>query len=237
MPFELPTTIQVACVNANPRTEMHGTELVRAIDLSFKMTGENTLLDRIQPGLREHHFTNNALKDGQEQLPGVLIPLPNLRFPRLPLAYNFAKGEKWRGYRWIWDWGIDGAHMDFTDAVLSNLHYELMEGGSCNVLFTVQYNGDELNDNEIYGELAGLAAIGDVHMQLLAPVELLPAKKGYRAGKPDTQPVTDVTDKGGDLLGGVDEGGAGSADGDDSEEDTPEKALRRAHGAGEAVQA
>lgn len=228
MPFELERTTQVVCTHANTRTELHGEDRVRAIDLAFCLTGENILLDLIQQGLREHHFCNNALKAGQEVLPGVLIPLPNLRFPRLTQSYHFAKGEKWRGYRFIWDWGTDGAHVDFTDAVLSNLHYELLEGGSCKVYFTVQYNGEELSNNDVYGELAGLASMGEVYIQLLAPAELQHAKKGYRAGKPDTPPKASGSedDDQGDLLQGGDDGTGGDDDGADPQ--TPEGALAAA---------
>lgn len=196
--FQLEKTTQVNCTHANTRTELHGEDRVRAIDLAFSLTGENTMLDLIEPGLRELHFCNNALKAGQEVLPGVLIPLPNLRYPKLPLSYHYAKGEKWRGFRFVWDWGTEGAHVDFTDAVLSNLHYELLEGGSCKVYFTVQYNGEELANNDVYGELAGLASMGEIYIQLLAPAELKPAKKGYRAGQPDSVPPADSGDGDGD---------------------------------------
>jgi len=234
--FQILKAAQVTCTNANPRTELHGDEHVRAIDLTFCLTGENTLLDLIQDGLRAHHYFNKALEEGQDQLPGVLIPLPNLRFPRLPTSYPFAKGEKWRGYRLIWDWGTEEAYRDFTDCVLSNLHYEVLEGGTCKVYFTTQYNGDELNDNEIYGELSGLASMGEVYIQLIPPPELIPAKKGYRAGKPDTQQQPG-DGKSGDLL---DQGGDGADSGDDSSDDgeaggsnpaTPLDAMERAHGA------
>lgn len=215
--FQLTEITEAICTNANTRYELHGEERVRAIDLSFSLTGENTLLDLIQDGLREHHYFNKALKDGQEALPGVLIPLPDLRFPRLPLSYHFAKGEKWRGYRWIWDWGTDGEHADFTDVVLSNVHYELLQGGSCKVHYTLQYNGPELADNEIYGELAGLASMGTIYSKLIAPPELIPVKKGYRAGKPDTPPPAADTGTGNLLPEGGEggtEGGDGGADDD-----------------------
>ena len=202
--------------------------------------GENTLLDLIKPGLREHHYFNKAAEAGQNGLPGVLTPLPNLRFPQLPLAYNFAKNEKWRGYRFIWDWGTEAQHMDFTDCALSNIHYEIMEGGSCKTFFTVQYNGEELDDNEVYGELSGLASMGDVHISLIAPAELMPAKKGYRAGKPDTQqPPAGDGAQGGDLLDqkSGDGGEAGAGDQQQSggaNPATPLQAMERAHGAAAA---
>lgn len=52
MPFELPNLTKVQITNANPRRELHGDEKVRAIDLAFSLTGENTLLDLIKQGLR-----------------------------------------------------------------------------------------------------------------------------------------------------------------------------------------
>ena len=219
--FQLEDTTQVNCTHANTRTELHGDDRVRAIDLAFSLAGENTLLDLIEPGLRELHFCNNALKAGQEVLPGVLIPLPNLRFPKLPQSYHYAKGEKWRGFRFVWDWGTDGAHVDFCDAVLSNLHYELMEGGSCKVHFTVQYNGEELANNDVYGELAGLASMGEVYIQLIAPAELQPAKKGYRAGQPDAVPSVNGSDD--SLFPPADDEGPQPDDGK-----TPETALAEA---------
>jgi hypothetical protein len=186
MAFQLVDVTKITITNANPRRELHGDEKVRAIDLSFVLTGENTLLDLIEPGLREHHFCNKALTAGQEPLPEVVIPLPNLRFPRLPLAYKFANGEKWRGYRLVRDYGLEEESFDFTDVVLASLHYEIAEGGSVKIFGSLQYNGEELADNDLYGMLSGLASEGDIHVKLLAPAELVTAKKGYRAGKPDT---------------------------------------------------
>lgn len=223
--FQLEKTTQVNCTHANTRTELHGEDRVRAIDLAFSLTGENTLLDLIEPGLRELHFCNNSLKAGQEVLPGVLIPLPNLRYPKLPLSYHYAKGEKWRGFRFVWDWGTEGAHVDFTDAVLSNLHYELLEGGSCKVYFTVQYNGEELANNDVYGELAGLASMGEIYIQLLAPAEVKHAKKGYRAGQPDAAPPADNSgDDDGALFPPMDDDGVPPEGG----QRTPEAALAKA---------
>ncbi|MFC4923634.1 MULTISPECIES: hypothetical protein [Delftia] len=186
MAFELAESTAVTVTNANPRRELHGDEKVRAIDISFQLTGENILLDLLEPGLREHHYFNKAVKDGQVALPGVLIPLPNLRHPLLPTSFEYARKQRWRGYRFIWDWGIEGARVDFSDAVLTGLHYDLFEGGSVTIKGKVQYNGDELLDNDLFGELSGLAAEGEIYIKLLAPAELLQAKKGYRAGRPDT---------------------------------------------------
>lgn len=207
MTFQLETTTKVTITNANPRRELHGEERVRAIDIAWSLTGENTLLDLIEPGLREHHYCNNAIKAGQELL-------PNLRYPKLPTAYHYAKGEKYRGYRWIWDWGTEADHIDFTDVVLANLHYEINEGGTVTIMGTTQYNGDELQDNDVYGELSGLASEGEIHMKLLAPAELVPVKKGYRAGKPDTPATPEGADKDAtDIFAGQHGEGEGETEG------------------------
>lgn len=220
MSFQLATPTSLVITNANPRRELHGDEKVRAIDITFSLAGENTLLDLIEPGLREHHYCNHALKAGQETLPDVIIPLPNLRFPKLPLAYNYAGKEKWRGYRFVWDYGIDDAHVDFTDVVLAGLHYDLNEGGSVTIKGTIQYNGEELQDNDVYGELSGLASEGEISAMLLAPATLIPVKKGYRAGKPDTPATPEGADKDAtDIFSeqhgdGAEDGGEGDAHGD-----------------------
>lgn len=203
MAFELTEVTRVNFTNANVRREMHGEEHVRAVDLSMTITGENTLLDLIEPGLREHHFCNHALKAGQEVLPDVVIPLPNLRHPKLaPRQAWGTKKDRARGYRFVLDFGLGeegGSNVDLTDCVLGKLWYELMEGGSVTIGFTVQYNGEELQDDALYGRLAGLATVGEGHVQLLAPPTLVLVKgKNWRSGKPDTPAAGD--DDSGSLL-------------------------------------
>lgn len=224
MAFELAEATTVTVTNANPRRELHGEEKVRAIDIAWTLTGENTLLDLIEPGLRAHHFCNKAAKDGQDEIPGLDIPLPNLRHPQLPLLYHYGKGQKWRGYRFIWDWGLNEHHVDFTDAVLSGLQYELSEGGSVTIKGSISYNGDELQDNDLFGELSGLAAEGDISIRLLAPAELIQAKKGYRAGKPDTPAATDSNPNQRNL----DEEEENDSDADEEGAQTPESAFAAA---------
>jgi hypothetical protein len=224
MPFQLPEVTPVQFTNANVRRELHGDEHVRAVDIAMTIKGENTLLDIIEPGLREHHYCNHALQAGQEALPEVVIPLPNLRHPHLPVKINYAQKQKWRGYRFTLDYGLGGdSNLDFTDCVLTSVWYEMSEGGSVVIGFTIQYNGDELKDDGTYGRLAGLATLGEGHVQIIAPpvLTLVKGKTKYRSGRPDT-PVADADAEGGDLLEG--EGGE-----DGESEDTPLDAMQRAH--------
>lgn len=228
MPFELQNVTAVKFTNSNPRSEFHGDEHVRAIDIAMVIEGENHLLDLIEKGLREREYCNRALQAGQEPLPDVVIPLPNLRFPKLPARTSYGtKKDRARGYRFIIDYGLGeegGSNVDFTDCVVGGLWYEVFEGGSVKVGFTVQYNGDDLNDDALYGRLAGLATMAEGHVQLIAPPTLVLVKgKGWRSGKSDTP-----TDQ---VRGGDDDSGDLLDTDDDSDTDTPEAALARSVGA------
>lgn len=102
MAFELTEVTEVEITKVNVRTELHGEERVLAVDLRCRLKGENTILDPIKPGLREHYYWNKAMTAGQEALPGVVIPMPNLRHPELPTEkIQFQHGPKGRsrGYR------------------------------------------------------------------------------------------------------------------------------------------
>lgn len=229
MSFELPNVTQVTVTNANVRRELHGEEHVRSVDLSMKIQGENTLLDLIEKGLREHHYCNKALQAGQEVLPDVIIPLPNLRHPHLENKQRYGGKQKLRGYRFVLDYGLGGdSGLDFSDCVLTGIWYELSEGGSVEIGWTVQYNGDELGDDETYGRLAGLATVGECHVQIIAPPVLTLVKgKGYRSGHPDTPASAGGDDDGQQELGdGEEEGG-----GEDLDPSTPEGAFAAAAGA------
>jgi hypothetical protein len=224
MPFELPNPVKVAFTNANVRRELHGEEHVRAVDIAMTLKGENTLLDLFEPGLREHHFCNKALQAGQEALPDVLIPLPNLRFPKLPVKCNYAHKQRLRGYRFVLDFGLGGdSNLDFSDCVLTSQWYEICEGGSVTVGWTIQYNGDELQDDATYGRIAGLATVGEGHVQVIAPptLVLVKGKAKYRSGRPDTAATGD--DATGDLLAGAD--GEEEEGSDDLGAGTPEGAF------------
>lgn len=185
-PFELIAATQILVTNVNARPELHGEERVQAVDIACTLTGPNTLLDLLKEGLREHFYFDASKKAGQRALLAD-APLPNLRHPELPAeGIPFKKGEKWRGYRFQQDYGIQEAVLDFTDCVLANMKFDCLEGGTVNLYFTIQYNGDELLDKSVLGDVIGLAVERDVHIKLLAPPELLKVAKGYRANKPDT---------------------------------------------------
>jgi hypothetical protein len=77
MPFDL--TDQMVTLNSvTPRTETHGEDRVFAISLGFKLSGPNTLLDRLSAALRPMLYRGD---EGQEDIPGVEASTPHLRLP------------------------------------------------------------------------------------------------------------------------------------------------------------
>lgn len=190
--FELLTVTKVTWTNVNPRPEFHGEEHVRAIDLSFCIEAGNEILDAIEPGLTIHHYTNRAATAGQEKLPEMIAALPNLRHPKLPTSYRYAKDEKPRGYRLEIDHGLGDRNIVLEDCVRGTLVYETVEGGTVRTNVTMQYNGDALKDDATHGRLCGLAGEGVGHIRLWAPAKITLVKgTGWRSGKPDTPPPTD----------------------------------------------
>lgn len=222
MSFQLEKPTKVTITNVNVRRELHGEEHVRAVDIAMTLEGENHLLDLIEPGLREHEYCNRAADASQEALPDVIIPLPNVRFPKLAERQQYGgKKDRARGYRFMLDYGMGGAsNLDFTDCVLASVWYERKEGGTVKIGCTIQYNGVELEGNDVYGRIAGLATDGEAHVQIIAPPMLQLVKKGWRSGKPDAV----ATDGGAPLFEGEEEQGE-----EVGEEDTPERAMERAH--------
>lgn len=74
--FELTSPTDALLKTFTPRTEKHGDEEVSAASLGLKLTGANTMLDTVQPGLRGMIY---KAVEGQDQLPGVEPATPLLR--------------------------------------------------------------------------------------------------------------------------------------------------------------
>lgn len=230
--FGIETVTEVTCTNSNPRRELHGPNPTRAIDISVKFQKPNEFLDEIEPGLRDHHYHNAAVeKSGQTPaLAPELMPAPDLRFPKLNRRHQYgASGERVKGYTFVVDYGLgdDRSNITLQDCAVPPIHYTTSPDGMTEYEATIQYNGEELEDDATYGRLSGLATKGKIHVRLLPPAEAVVVKnKGWRSGKPD---VTQPTDGGAPLLEGEhpDEGTEEHDDHPEGEfaEGSPEAAL------------
>lgn len=188
MAFELARPTEVEFFHVNVRSEFHGEEHVRAVDIGIRVKGDNTLLDLIKPGLREHHFCDVSSTNGQQHLP--LAHLPNVRHPELATKYAYAKGQRWHGYTFK----HEGAGLFFEDCAIAAMVYEFFEGSSTEVSLLVQYNGRELENDKVYGRCAGLATDLKGKIELRAPAEVLPiTDKNWRSGVAPQEPSEGAT--------------------------------------------
>jgi hypothetical protein len=144
MQFELPTPTPAMLTSVTPRTEIHGDDKVFAISLGLKLTGPNTLLDKLSPTMRT---TLYQAVEGQEQLPGVEPATPLLRTRGIEQVNCAGKLEGWTLYV---DHGIDeGDPIALGDAKLDKFRVCPKEGGSIELLFRV-------GTSDIDSEEAGL---------------------------------------------------------------------------------
>jgi len=91
MTFEF-TDQDATLTSVTPRTENHGEEKIFAISLGLKIEGPNTLLDRIDPTLRQALY---SAVPGQEDLPGVDPSTPLLRTAFIEDVKIHASYEGW----------------------------------------------------------------------------------------------------------------------------------------------
>lgn len=155
--FAFRTTTDVMLTSVNFRKELHGDEHVQAVDLTMGVDVPNTLLDTIQPGLREALYWNQDAEAGQAAIDGVDATLPNLRFPRLN-GGKFAlddKKNKLAGYELEVEYGLNDvrSRMQFDCCKVAKRTIETKEGGTVHLSWQVQYSGDRL-DQETCGKLA-----------------------------------------------------------------------------------
>jgi hypothetical protein len=85
-PLETFTLVKERCMlsNLNIRTEMHGDERQRAVDLQFDFSGANNLLSKLHPDLRHQFYKSQDTQD-------MLNPdhTPVLRFPLMgPISWD-----------------------------------------------------------------------------------------------------------------------------------------------------
>lgn len=134
---------EVLLNNYNPRTEKHGQDSEPASSLQFKMTGLNTLLDLIDPDLRETYFVADPAKYDIEE--GYL---PSLRFPLMPsIVWNLVQP----GCRVTIHGELETSKdLNLINAEIKSFQITLKEGGSVEIAFTVNCHPNEDEAGWIY---------------------------------------------------------------------------------------
>ncbi len=123
--FQITESTEARLASVTNRVEKHGDDDVPAVSLALEITTANTILDLIDPTLRQALY--KAVED-QEQLPCVEVSTPVLRCNSIDRAVLATKHEGWTLRV---DDGIDDTQpMTFGSAKVDKLSVEPKQGGS-----------------------------------------------------------------------------------------------------------
>lgn len=185
--LQLPEWIGARLINVTPRQECHGDDHVVALTMRFRLSGPNTLLDLVSPTLRRGIF---AGVDGQEVLPGIPEPTPNLRAKELEGLRIAIPGVKTEGATLFVDHGIEGdvQPLSMGDCKVDKVTGAGYDGGSGDVEFNV---GTSDIDSEELGIICGKLG-SEFPIKVIAPKEQ-PRVVATDAEADPNQPTLDGT--------------------------------------------
>lgn len=170
--FQITETTEAALTAVTNRTEKHDDEDVPAVSLQVSIEAANTLLDCIDPAIRQALY---KAVEGQDQLPGVEPSTPVLR------CNSFGTLEIDRAHEgWTLeiDQGIDEAEpMTFTGCKVDKFKVNAKQGGS--VVLRLRIGTSDVDADRL-GALAmhnGQA----IFMRLIAPKPKAEAIDGTQA--------------------------------------------------------
>ncbi len=130
--FELLEFAEARLATVTSRIERHGEEERPAVSIGLELTAANTILDLIDPKIREALYKP---VDGQDGLPGIEISTPVLR------CNSFDKHTlptRYEGWTLEVDDGIDDTEpMKFGGAKIDKFSVEAKQGGSVVLRFRV----------------------------------------------------------------------------------------------------
>jgi hypothetical protein len=130
--FDTPRDVKLR--NVQCRMEKHGEDEVPALDLAISVTGQNTMLDMIDTGLRAALFRPEQAIDGE--LPLGTDDLPSIRFRKLAMPLKLDHEQA--GMTMKIAYGLtDDTAMVLGAVTLSKLRVVLIEGGSVELLFNL----------------------------------------------------------------------------------------------------
>lgn len=145
--FQITEMTEAHVASVTNRTEANGNKRVPAVSIGLEMTVPNTLLDCIDPAIRQALY---KAEEGQEQLPGVEPSTPVLR------CNSFGTLEIDRAHEgWTLeiDQGIDEAEpMTFTGCKVDRFRVDAKQGGSVVLRFRVGTSDIDI-DAERLGKL------------------------------------------------------------------------------------
>lgn len=210
--FEITERTPATLKTLTPRTEKHGEDEVSAVSLGLSITGPNTMLDSLQPGLRDALY---KAKDDEPLLPGIEATTPLLRSAGIEAVKLTAKFEGWT-------LRID-AHIDDGDPfVLGACKVDKFavvpsQGGSIELLFRVGTSDiDQTEAGWLFGHLSQ-----DVWITLTAPTktegEAIDGTVGHPGAKRGDEDQGELLDDGDDGPGDSDHDGGAEGESPDGD--------------------
>lgn len=182
--FQIAETTEAALTAVTNRTEKHGDEDVPAVSLQVSIEAANTLLDCIDPAIRQALY---KAVEGQDQLPGVEPSTPVLRCNSFGVLEIDRTHEGWTLEI---DQGIDEAEpMTFSGCKCDKFKVEAKQGGS--VVLRLRIGTSDVDADRL-GALAmhnGQA----IFMRLIAPKPKPDAIDGTQAAFDADHPGADTS--------------------------------------------
>ncbi|MEY5100665.1 MAG: hypothetical protein RJA36_3384 [Pseudomonadota bacterium] len=246
--FAIPEFTEAHLASVTNRVEKHGDDDKKAVTIGVEITTANTMLDAIDPKLREAMFKPKP--DAEPELPGVEISTPILRCNSIDRVVLPTKHEGWT---LAIDDGIEGDAdpMLFGSVKVDKLSVEPKQGGSIVLrmrLGTSDVDADKLgwlgmhNGEEIWIKLTPPPKPADVidgsteaferdHPDAGGQADLLDTEAGDAFAAEHGQPGPEDEGDGTDGAAGGPDAGASETEGVDHE--SPKPRSRRSRKAAE----
>lgn len=167
--LEFPESRVVTLTNFQARNEVHGKDLVPAVDLGISVKGSNRLLDLLHPQLRPALFRKGEA-DASSAEPELDLPvyeLPHVRVPRLAMPLKIDYEQTGMYLEIAYGTARKPSNIVLGLVRLHKVRIEaLAEGGSVELRFTLSCA--DLITESIAGRLAILQG-HDIEVTLQAP--------------------------------------------------------------------
>lgn len=167
--LEFPESRLVTLTNFQARNEIHGKDLVPAVDLGISVKGSNRLLDLLHPQLRPALFRKGEA-DASSAEPELDLPVyefPHVRVPKLAMPLKVDYEQTGMTLEIAYGTARKPSNIVLGLVRLHKVRIEaLAEGGSVELRFTLSCA------NEITESIAGRLAIlqgHDIEVKLVGP--------------------------------------------------------------------
>jgi hypothetical protein len=166
--FELAQWTRVNVTGVNVRSEMHGSEHVPAVDLKFKLTTANTILDELVPPLRQQLYMA-AGEDYEPEEPEFeeVTPVTDTPLLRCEDLEPLQLKKKFEGWTVEFDYGRGGkSNIVLPGCTVDKFVVDAKQGGSVEITFRAQTSNVKSDTLGKLGVMIGL----EQTIRILAPL-------------------------------------------------------------------